>query len=77
MPLPVLCGDPATQPLRPCLGPGSIQGPDLYLANLEEPPLLHPCISGWWEVRQQFLCPLPDRLGDRGGSAEKSALKGY
>lgn len=40
MPRPVLCGDPATQPLRPCLGPGSIQGPDRYRANLEEPPLL-------------------------------------
>lgn len=28
-------------------------------------------------MRQQFLCLLPDRLGDRGGSAEQSALKGY
>lgn len=28
-------------------------------------------------MHQQFLYLLPDRLGDRGGSAEKSALKGY
>lgn len=41
MPCPALYGDPATQPLRPCLGPGSIQGPDRYCASLEEPRLLH------------------------------------
>lgn len=31
----------------------------------------------WWEVRQQFLSLLTDRVGDRGGSAEQSARKGY
>lgn len=33
MPCPLLCGDPATQPLLPCLGLGSIQGPDRYCAS--------------------------------------------
>nr|XP_008513809.1 PREDICTED: transcriptional activator protein Pur-alpha [Equus przewalskii] len=51
MPRPVLCGDPATQPLRPCLGPGSIQGPDRYCASLEEPPLLH---TGIFERAEQM-----------------------
>lgn len=43
----------------------------------EEPPLLYTVVCVRWEVRQQFLYPLTDRLGDRGESAEKSAQKGY
>ena len=75
MPRPTLCGDPATQPLRPSLGPGSIQGPDRYCVSLKEPLLFLVLILPRWEVRQQFFSPLPCRLGDKGGSLEKSAIK--
>lgn len=57
-------------------GTGSIQGPDRYHANLEEPPLLHTCY--FCVVGSAPVVPIspPDRPGDRGGSAEKSAMKG-
>lgn len=77
MPCPLLCGDPATQPLLPCLGLGSIQGPDRYCASRGRASALHGYVCVWCEVRQQFLYPLTDRLGERGGSAEKSARRGY